>query len=279
MAEWLRENPWRQGHVLTKDCAAELGLKHSENATDTVVVVISHDCDLAQDQAVEKFCEVIIGREIDGKDLDGNCANAKNVRRLHMEFSAGSEKITVELEANQKLLVDKARLASYQPSDVARLSANEKTILRSWLAARYNRASFPDEFERRLTKGAKKAYEKLVKIFKATGDDLIAIFFDVDKGREIDRDGPDDPYELVIYVLYSVEKDPDKAKAVATGAVEAIRTIFEKEFFVGEKWRNIELASCDAISEAAMTVRMSRQMNRWHIDYMSLRENQPVIGN
>jgi hypothetical protein len=44
------------------EAAHELGLMHSEAPDDTCVVVISHDCDLANDIDIEPEVELIPGR-------------------------------------------------------------------------------------------------------------------------------------------------------------------------------------------------------------------------
>jgi hypothetical protein len=215
MAQWLRENPWRQGHLLTLESARSLGLCHSQSPDETAVMVISHDCDLAQEIANEPFCEIVVGRTIGAQD--GNFANAKSVRRIHLKITrtpSGGE-VVVELDAAAKTAISKERLAIHVPDKSLVLSYNEATKLRAWLSARYRRASFPDEFDRRLTKDAKKVYENLIKIFKATSDDIIAVFFDVDEGAEVNRNGPEDAYELFVSLLYSVDRDPEKAKATA----------------------------------------------------------------
>jgi hypothetical protein len=277
MAQWHRNNPWRQGHLLAAETTRALGLSHSETPSDTAVVVISHDCDLAQDTSAEPNCEIVIGRKI--ASVDGNFANAKSIRKLHLPFSKGDgTTVPIELEAAAKTAIKKDQIASHLPDASILLHANEATILQAWLAARYRRASFADEFDQRLTKNAKKAYEKLLRIFKATSEDIIAVFFDVDQGAEVIRKGPDDVYELVIYLLYSVDKDPEKAKQAATKAAADITRIFKEQFESGGRWQNIELIDCQPISEETMTVRMDRVLKRWNLDYISLKEDHLTLN-
>ena len=66
MTEWQRDNPWRQGFILNGDSVKALDLVHPKSLDDTVVVVISHDCDLAQLPDTEPYCEVIAGFPVDG---------------------------------------------------------------------------------------------------------------------------------------------------------------------------------------------------------------------
>src|SRR3954454_9772667 len=151
MAQWHRDNPWRQGHLLTLKTARSLGLAHSQSPDDTAVVIISHDCDLAQDIGIEPECEIIIGRTI--AQTDGNFANAKSVRRLHLPYFSAKvgSSIAVELESGAKSALKKELIAAHVPDERMVLRTNELTILQTWLAARYRRSSFSDEFDRRLT--------------------------------------------------------------------------------------------------------------------------------
>ena len=62
MAEWNRDTPWRQGHLLGNDAIEALELHHAVAPDQTLVIVASHDCDLAQTSAVEPVVEVVVGR-------------------------------------------------------------------------------------------------------------------------------------------------------------------------------------------------------------------------
>ncbi len=64
MAEWTRDTPWRQGHLLGADAISALGLSHPFVPENTAVVVATHDCDLAQVPKGEPCVEVILGRAI-----------------------------------------------------------------------------------------------------------------------------------------------------------------------------------------------------------------------
>ena len=270
MVQWRRDSPWRQGHVLEPDTVIALGLDTSLSPGERVFVVVSHDCDLAQPPDIEPKCEIMMG-DIVGTE-NGNFSWAKNPRRLHLPFTAGKNKIIVDLTAQDKCLIDKIVLANHMPASSMCLTPEELRILQSWLAARYQRAAFPDEFEQRLKNGRARVHEKLSKILAKTGEHIVTIFFDVDRGKELDRDGADDPYELSIYLLYNVGKDPNIARDVTSDAARDIETIFREAFFIDAEWQNIELLDVSSISEEEMTVRQSRQLKRWNTDHLSLRE-------
>jgi len=105
----------------------------------------------------------------------------------------------------------------------------------------------------------------------------MAIFFDVDEGEEIERQGAEDVYVLRIDLLYSTERDPIAAGNAAEQAASAIAAAFRDRCFVaGKGWEWLELASCEAISDQAMTYLMSTQLKKWNADYLSFRADPPA---
>lgn len=276
MADWDRNTPWRQGHLLKPETIKVLGIQHPEAPDATAVVVISHDCDLAQTCTNEPNVEILVGRFI--KKSDGNYTHSKNLRKLHLPYVCSEQQVVVELLATSKCWVPKeggAGLVGHQPEPKLQLGSNERAILQSWLAARYRRAAFPDEFDRRLNDETA-LRDRLAKILKLHGHYIPAIFFDVDEGEEVKRTGPDDSYILSIYLLYSTQTDPDLAEKDALKAKDAIVTAFKEECHdKNGKWRWIELRECDVFADIVMTYAQSTLLKKWQADYLSLRGDPP----
>ena len=180
MAEWNRDTPWRQGHLLGNEAIEALKLRSSIELDQMLVIVASHDCDLAQAPEGEPVIEVVVGRLV--TDKDGNCTHAKNARKLHVEF-AGDAVFWAEFETTAKLSIDKRLLNDFVPRPGAYLSSENYNIFQMWLASRYRRSAFPDEFERRLIKELK-LHEKIAKAVKPHGELIAGVFFDVDGGVE-----------------------------------------------------------------------------------------------
>ena len=276
MAEWNRDTPWRQGHLLGSDAVAALGLGQVAEPDNTFVIVASHDCDLAQAPDGEPGIEVVIGRLV--TDKDGNCTHAKNARKLHIEF-AGASAFWGEFEATAKVSINKWVLSGFTPRRDATLSPESQAIFQMWLASRYRRSAFPDEFERRLTSKEFKLHEKIAKAVKPHGELIAGVFFDVDEGVEVTRDGPDDAYTLDITILHAADPDFDAAEKAAGAAAQAIETAFkEKLFDPTKRWQHIELRSCEALSESVLTYQVFKQLKRWRLDHISLAADpqQPV---
>ena len=278
MAEWNRDTPWRQGHLLGNDAIEALGLHHAVAPDQTLVIVASHDCDLVQATEGEPVVEVVVGRLV--TDTDGNCTHAKNARKLHVEF-AGAAAFWGEFEATAKLSIEKRALNNFVPRPEAHLSPEDHAIFQMWLASRYRRSAFPDEFERRLTSKEFKLHEKIAKAVKPHGELIAGVFFDVDEGAEVARGGPDDIYTLDITILHSAVPDFDAAETAADTAAKAIEKAFKDKLFNPTKtWQHIELRSCDPVSESVLTYQQFKQLKRWRLEHISLaaEPQQPVLA-
>jgi hypothetical protein len=55
MAEWDRRTVWRQGRILAPDSLVPLGLVPGADTARSIVVVVSHDCDLAQTRTPSRW--------------------------------------------------------------------------------------------------------------------------------------------------------------------------------------------------------------------------------
>jgi hypothetical protein len=266
VAEWLDDTPWRQGHLLPRATTEALGLKHVHAGVDndTVAMVIAHDCDLNAATAKEPFVEVIVGVEIDR--IDGNNAAGKNPRLLDLPISGGTQSLLVRLDAREKTAVKKADLAGHEPCRSAHLTSNERRILQRWLASRYFRHSLPNEFGRRFDSIA----SGFRKILQRTTSHIRAVFFDLDDGEEIEREGLDDCYSLRIYLIADSEGDPSVSMAEAQRAAADIAKLFREKFVVKNAPQGIELVDVQALSETQITLFDARRLTHWNGDHLSL---------
>src|SRR5450830_185873 len=98
--EQSRDTPWRQGLVLEQQVAIDLGLIAPDCVDQSVVVMVTHDCDIASDASREPHVEVIVGQRISALGAD---TNAKTARRLHIAFDTSQGPVAVELQATGKV--------------------------------------------------------------------------------------------------------------------------------------------------------------------------------
>lgn len=278
MGEWTRETPWRQGHLLTQEAIHSLHLFHPQSRSDTVVIVATHDCDLAQHPSIEPAVEVVVGRRI--AVVDGNYTHAKTARTLHIRFE-GDAPLMAEFLSTAKCSIQKEALAGFEPATGCKLSPSGRSTFQRWLASRYRRSAFPDEFERRLVRETKLA-ERIAKAVKPHGGLITAVLFDLDEGQEQIKNDPDDVYVLGIILLHAVEPDFDAAEQAAENAKKSIQADFKARLFDERsgQWQKIELRYVDVISEEALTYRQFTLVRPWRLEYLSLgaEPQQPIMN-
>jgi hypothetical protein len=265
--EQTRATPWRQGFMLNPQSAVELELV-AENDRDTrFVVVVTQDCDIVSDAIREPQIEIIISKRIARLGAD---ANAKTARRLHIEYQTTNGTMVLELNATEKQSIQKGKLLTTQPNSDWSLLPEGLLTLQKWLASRYYRAAFDDEFQSRMKAKGNRLGRKLVKALDAPGKYILAVFFDVDGGAENSRAGPDDVYQLRITLLYDSTQDEPVAYEATSNAAREIEEAFSHSFFEDGNWKNIQLLSCSPMSDSVMTVADSRLLKQWPLDHMSL---------
>ncbi len=265
MGDGRNSTDWQQGFVLDGNDSVALGLIAAGEVADKVAIVATHDCDLLESLVVEPVCEILIGRRID--KVDGNFSNAKNPRRLHLQFSGGATSLVLELNATDKRTIEKDKLLARRPNAGIRLRPKELWTLRAWFATRYFRPSYPNEFDRRLKSDVAK---RMAETIKKTSENLVAVLFDIDGGEPDSEKSEDDVYALNVFLVYDVTKDPRAAENAANTAAQSIRSIFRNNFFKDGKWRGIELKTCTAVSEEAMTIYNMRMTRTWHFDSLEI---------
>lgn len=270
--QWTRETNWRQGHVLPPAASARFGLTNATDATATCVVVVTHDCDLANDNLdAEPFVEVIVGRTV--PKLEGNFTFAKAPRTLHYPVQRGGATAQVELVAIAKVQLHKSDLAQFDPDPSFHLDGPTLAVLRSWLSARYNRAAFPDAFVARMRDT--KADARLAKALEAHGKSISFTYFDVDKGQCVER-ASGDPYTLSIVLVFNPGNDPDAASDAADEAADAVEKAVRGR--LPEGGASIVFASCFAVSEDDITVSQARVLSQWRLEYMTHRADDDQLG-
>lgn len=266
-----RNTEWRQGDLLTDEQAHAMGLVQSLGSIDCVVL-ISHDCDLANDS--ETFVEVIVGSLVQA--ADPMLANARNPRRLHLEFvSQSGGDMCVELRHVDRKQASKALLAkSGSRHGNFLLPADEKRTLKQWLAARYGRPAFPNAFENRLRKplGKKSVEARIAKILAPESSYLVALFFDLGEDTALELEDAN-PYFLSISVVYDATQGGPNARTSAEKVASELRTLFEQAYGTVDTATEIALEACNAVADTFMTLADLRKVNQWRLEYISLGED------
>jgi hypothetical protein len=133
------------------------------------------------------------------------------------------------------------------------------SVLQLWLGGRYHRSSFPTEFLTRL----KPVKQQLLKIVGRTGGNLTGIYFSVDKGKNVEKSGEDNVYDLTIILLENSNLDPKETRVAVSGARNQILQLFRGQFGKKDAEKNIRLEDVYSFSDEGMTVGQTRKLREW----------------
>lgn len=245
-----RHTQWRQGNFLNKALSAGLGLD-----PELYHIVITHDCDLAADLALEPFIEVISGEILTPETLNPMHTTGRSPRELHIPCLHFGEKAHVRLIQSRKVAVSKEIVLSANPDSELVTPDDSIKLLRTWLACRYRRHALPNNLNDRLNK----VYQKLEDVGKKKHEGVIATFLAYDPGDELDSD---EPYEVSFCIVYKHQSDVGKTHA------EAMSTALEKAL---DKTEGVESGSIRVFSDAEFTLFDMTQMIEWRFEHLSFR--------
>lgn len=262
-----RDTDWRQGDLLTREAAAALGLVAAADERHRVIV-IAHDCDLPHES---ELCVEVIVAEVVVKE-DSQLSYAKNPRRLHLAYEGiNTAPLILELRHGDRHSVPKADFAERAVKDHSlALPVDAKRVLKQWLAARYGRPAFPNEFEERLRKG--KVERKIAKILEPDAKYLVGLFFDLGEQRGTEAvEG--EPYALSVSVVYDANEGGADARRAAERVATQLRELFENIYGKPDVATEIALDACEAVADTYLTLADLRRVDQWRLEYVSLRDD------
>ncbi|WP_430407346.1 hypothetical protein [Hydrogenophaga sp.] len=248
-----------------------LELASAETAPQVRVVVISHDCDLANDNLnAEPEVEVLVGGVVAA--MNGSFAWGKSPRTLHLQVQKGEGSEVLELVQTTKRRVPKTELAKFLPSAEHSMDQPGLSTLRSWLATRYNRAAFADTFVNRLR--AAEADERLSRLLKPSGDLISFVYFRMEGGHTVEREDGD-PYAFNIVLVFNPGEDAEASADRADALAEKVEADLQGRL---KDPSSVVLKSCMAISEDDVSVGQAKVLTQWRLEHMTLRADEPQPG-
>ena len=265
---WSRETPWRQGSVVPAAQAISLKLVDKKGSSK-IAIVISHDCDIANDIEDEPDVEVIVGTLI--KSCLPDKTHAKNVRVLHISIEGPGGQRALELIAKNRAGVSKHKMSRFGPDEGYSIGRTELETLRSWLAARYRRATIPDGLQALV----RETFEEIAKR-KDRPTALRGIWIDFEPDLDHLEDG--EKYELWVVVVYSTAEDG--AKEVASETVKQLEEKLKRKYFKGGVWTKLDLRECVTRSDTEFTYYDTYRYRLFRLEHLSLRvEADAETGN
>ncbi len=197
--EKIRASGWRQGSVIERQSAGERLKTLLEGTLSELThwIVLSQDCDLVngsydKEPEVELLgCKVVEG-------ADGSLTHGKNPRRIHLSAQIGNHSTVMEARVFHRFAFPRHVLEESAPTVGCTLLLDEVRILIEWVARRYTRSAFPDEFNRRIQK-AQKGFKK---VLTDNGAVISGVWLALNTFSEL---APGEPYRIGVRVAMTVE--------------------------------------------------------------------------
>lgn len=250
-------NGWRQFCLIRPGDHADLDEHaHISIGPTDWLLVITQTCDLVNDVEKEPFFEVMVVRPIDSSPAP-EFQHGKNSRRLEVALDIEGVVRNCGVSIHERFFVRHEILADLHPVETIR-NETTKALLTKWLTSRYNRAAFPDAFDRRW-KARKKQIEALMKQLYLVKD----VYIRLDPFGEL---GDDSEYGVEICLLMDA-KNYDEASVY--DQYDALRKQLEDQL---ARCKGLDVRAVDLVSTAGFTIQELQQYVRWDYSQMSFRE-------
>jgi len=260
---WSRNTLWRQGHVLAREDFQAVNLTDTGDAE--LAVAISHSCDIASAKLdLEPGVEFILARCLEQKD--GRFTYGKNARTLHLGYEHMGNTITLELIASKKRTVPKNLLEKIQPNLNYKLIDNRQ-VLQSWLAARYDRHALPSSLVERL----RDVFECIQKEGRKNASGILSFRLSYRPEGELP---PEEHYDFNLKIIY-ITDETGKHKSMAENLAQKLRQNFPKLLGKAKNPGSVNLQSCEAVSEDDFTFQEMRETVEYRSEYLSYRTDPP----
>jgi hypothetical protein len=233
---------------------------------DALLLLVSQDCDVAHNSyEAEPFIEFLVANRKAREDEDKGLQWGKHPRRFQFWIEHQGDGALFEVDINDRYRAGREILLSGLPE--GRLDSKLTEVICRWVAKRYTRPAFPDEFNKR----CRTAREKMAALFKKHGDGILSIHIRLEPEDVELPEGED--YRMTLYAV--CERDTwDNPKLRASG-MKLIEQI------------GIKLAECNGIvvdesvlvPEHRFSLEDARNTDRWDYDYLTYRgtSTEPIV--
>ena len=250
----LRKNGWRQGVIVQASHILE-GLPDGSPAThNDYAMVVSQSCDLVHhDLGNEPSAVILVLKSVSSGKSE--VMHGRNPRLLHFQATDGH---WFEAWAWNQIVIPRDHLAEKSSIEGIELAPKVLRCVLDWLAKRFTRIAFPDDFNDALKLKSNAIGKLLKKNHKLFTEILLHI-------SPFDELSANQHYELACYLLMAAEVH-DEPKQFAEA--RAVAAKLEKLF----KDCGLDVMECSPVSEATLTVAELNELVRWDYDHLTHRE-------
>ncbi|WP_293614749.1 hypothetical protein [Porticoccus sp.] len=257
---------WVQGHFFNFSCLASRDKEIIRSRVDggvkenAICVLITQDCDICAHPNIEPDVQFVIGeKDRNPSPLNENCRSS---RYLIFDIEGVPYKLkilkTVYLKKelffqNQEAISDRNRLAEYQLNQ-----------LRRWLAQRYNRTALPDAFN-----------SKLKDVVNNLPNEKVDIYIRL---NSLDEDLENYQVALVAIPYQGAMLSPEDLQQLGE-KMQLLAQKVDEQDGLSFDWEWLDENYCTlAMSRSEVTLDMLDHFMRWHLDFISFKENDYECG-
>lgn len=244
--EKIINNGWVQGSILEN--------KDISDIPTGLFFVLTQDCDLIKNSFLEvPKVELLRITRLDEAKVNGNFTKGKNPRKLHIKTTIDGVNGFYELIINEHYEISRDQLTAIISH--SRIPIEIKDIIIRWWIAKYNRAAFPDEFNRRWS--SNKFKDKLENKIKPFKEDIEAIYISLHSHEELSEN---EKYRMRI-LIESNSADPNTITKLKE-LLEWIVSTIPESIIIEDDYR---VATADDITKAEL-----KRMQELALGYLSL---------
>ena len=258
----IAANGWLQGSVLRDDDLRSLSERYSfkmHRVADVIGLVVSQSCDLTYDWLEGEPCaELLLGLKAETEDAikkRGNCTGGKHPRCLHMPIQYGGSEVWFEFVPWNRFAVDRTAFLDITPDHERNCFSVDLDVVTNWLAQRYIRAAFPDDFND-LLEAARKKQKKL---HERLSPDVSGLYAQISPDRDL-RTG--ERYSVNLLALV-----PDSHETQRVSVHETVEKLAALMRLV-----DMEVLSAVAL-ESEISYATVRSYRRFPLEQLSLRSD------
>lgn len=180
----LLAHRWRQGAVLPAALLPSVRMMpfaSENNVEGSRAIVISQDCDVVHgDFSLEPAAEVIFARPLPN-GVERRHQQLRDPRRLHLVLNGPNGPEAVSVSPWERGAIERSMLLEYAPDESVGIAESDLNHLVNFVARRYDRDAFPEEFARRFCLG----FQKLQSLFRTNSTAILQIYLDVSPMEEL----------------------------------------------------------------------------------------------
>lgn len=252
----IEKNGWKQGSCLLINNASKVKATIQDvhvQLKEGLYIVLSQDCDILNNSLEkEPMVELVLTDRIE--KCNAEFTSGKNPRRLHL-ISTGNE-ICLEILPHRRLFISRTYLEVLHAEKIT-VSGQPLKVLVNWIAKRYRRPGFPNEFNTRIKSKA----EEIKQILSSKAKNTLGLFIRLSSENDLK---PNKTYRVLVKMLVN------KATYEAADELLEIEKGFDLILSLLDKVKGIKIIEGSQVqSMDDITMHDYQQLKQWDFDYIS----------